>query len=601
MLRNFLWPVALLASSCAFSQQSVTAPQGSSLLHSRADLVLVPVIVHDSKDQPMAGLGMDRFRVEENGHARTLSIFEETAAPASRSPSIATPANSAAPSAPAGEFANFASGGRPQRLTIVVLDTLNTPYLFQTDARRQIAKYLAASITPGEQISLIGIDSSGLHQIHSFTADTRVLIAALDKAKSQNSATEMNDAAADSTLAASNQSLFDQEVAGSVDVFEAFFSEAMTGYTAMDQRDAAQRTLRALNEIAVAYSGIPGRKTLIWVTAGFPFMIDDPNAINYMGLDLVDAYEETWRALMSANLAVYPVDVQGLLPQRANGSFATSGHVSTTTASKTLSPAQMNQSSMRPWNRVQPYDLHMQQQQTMRAFAQATGGEVCLNFNDLAKCAARAESDSSAYYTLGFYLPPDDRAPGWRKLKVEVDAKGAHVRTRQGFYVPEPAKDDEAAHRRAIATALASPIEFTEVPMSVRWTKSGFAEKPGAQKSEKNAKTISAALTVTIPAHGLALPDTGNTATLNLFFVATAFNENGKEIAEREQTITARLGEDSLAEIRAHGVDFPATLDYSFNAKEFRFALRDNASGSIGTVIVAASDAEKSATAASGP
>ena len=114
----------------------------------------------------------------------------------------------------------------------------------------------------------------------------------------------------DSTLAASSQSLFDQEVAGSVNVFEDFFTEAMSGFTAMDQRDAAQRTLRALNQIAVAYGGIPGRKTLIWATAGFPFMINDPNAINYMGLDLVDSYEQTWRALMSANLAVYPVDVQ---------------------------------------------------------------------------------------------------------------------------------------------------------------------------------------------------------------------------------------------------------------------------------------------------
>jgi hypothetical protein len=91
--------------------------------------------------------------------------------------------------------------------------------------------------------------------------------------------------------------LFDPAISGTVDRFEEFFSNTMAGLDAMDQRNASRRTLAALNQIALAFAGVPGRKTLIWATAGFPFMIDDPSSINYMGLDLARPHVSKYRCL----------------------------------------------------------------------------------------------------------------------------------------------------------------------------------------------------------------------------------------------------------------------------------------------------------------
>ena len=72
-------------------------------------------------------------------------------------------------------------------------------------------------------------------------------------------------------------------------------------------------TLEALREIGEAYSGIPGRKSLIWATGGFPFQIEDAARFGMYERALLPAYEEAWRTLNRGNIAVYPLDVEDLI------------------------------------------------------------------------------------------------------------------------------------------------------------------------------------------------------------------------------------------------------------------------------------------------
>jgi VWFA-related protein len=554
----------------AFAQLPATDATSGSIrtFGSRVDLVLVPVIASDAKGHHVSGLKIGAFHLNENGKPQVVSIFEEITARRME--------QNAAQSALAQGFSNIAvKDTQAQRVTILVLDLLNTPFIYQRDARKELVKYLSKSLDSNEPITLLGIDGRGLRQVHSFTTDTRVLVEALNRMRGRYSATEMNDADSNaSNDSVSTASLFDPAISGTVDRFEEFFSNTMAGMAAMDQRNAVRRTLVGLNQIAQAFSGIPGRKTLIWATAGFPFMIDDPSSIGYMGLDMVGLYEQTWRALMSANVAVYPVDLQGVLPKYQNPSLAAQNNGATNRKGP-RSASDVNQRPLQPWTRAMPYDRLLEQQKTMRAFAAATGGIVCLNFNDLAKCFEQATSDSSSYYLLGFYLSPDDRKPGWRRLKVEVTEKGTRVRAREGFYVGGQPEENGETRKAAIDAALTSPVEFTGVPMNVRWTERTVNDKEGK---------ISAKFSMTIPAPLFTLEDTG-IGVVNLQFSAAAFDGNGKAVAEISKAFMEKLSPESIAQIRRAGFRYQGVIDYPARTKQVRFAVRNNATGDIGSII----------------
>lgn len=78
----------------------------------------------------------------------------------------------------------------PTRLTIIVLDMINTPFSDQAYAKRELLKYLADSIDSSQPTSPMVITRSGLKVIHDFTTDPEVLAAALKKVQGQRQLVE---------------------------------------------------------------------------------------------------------------------------------------------------------------------------------------------------------------------------------------------------------------------------------------------------------------------------------------------------------------------------------------------------------------------------
>ena len=111
-----LSPVLLAVSSPALSQQP---PQETPKLTSRTDLVLVPVIVSDRAGKLVPGLQKNAFRLEENGKAQDVAIFEEI--------TTEKPGTSATPKKADGYSNYLLQDQRPWRMTVVVLDMVNTP------------------------------------------------------------------------------------------------------------------------------------------------------------------------------------------------------------------------------------------------------------------------------------------------------------------------------------------------------------------------------------------------------------------------------------------------------------------------------------------
>jgi VWFA-related protein len=558
--------ITMLALSATSAQQPGSEPVKNPTFVSHSQLVLVPVIVTDGKGRPIAGLKQESFRLEENGKPQPVKIFEEVT-----TAKISVPATSAntpvqTPASPG--FSNVVpTDPHPRRVTILVLDMLNTPASSQVRTRKQLIKYLSTSLDSNEPITLLGFSQKGLQQLHSFTTDTKVLIDALNKLSTRFSiqdrhGVDVQPLEPPPTDSSATDPGFDE--------LAEFLQVSSDTIQAFKDREAARKTLSALNQIALAFSGVPGRKTLIWASSGFPFMIDDPKEFGYMGLDMVESYERTWRNLITENIAVYPVDVEGLVPPDMSAPNLAPGIA--------IGRSKGSQSNTVATRDVK-YDRHAEQMDTMRAFADATGGNACLNSNDLAKCVKRAVDDSRSYYLLGFYLSPNDRSPGWRKLKVHVTADGARVRARDGFYVGNPPKDDEPARKAALMAGLTSPVEFTGIPLNVQWT--GRSKLTSTIKGVTTEKTT-AGFVITLPPGSFVVA--GEDHAMNLVVAAVAFDRKGVPVAEFSKRVQSSLTPEMVKRASRDGFTYHEKMPVPASTSSVRFIVRDNNSGEMGSV-----------------
>ena len=533
------------------------------IFKARSQLVLVPVIVNDKTGKHVQGLTKDKFRLEEEGKSRDFSLFEEVLPQPDRTP---VPLPKRAPDV-ATNFAGDVS--RPSPFTIIVLDMVNTPFLKQADGRRQLIEFLSKGLTADEPVTLLGLSDHGIVQLHSSTTETRVLIAALEKLRGSTSSNEI------ATAEAQRQTDLNADLMESADEtaqqISQFMQDAIDMMAMLQQQDSIRRTLDGLDQIAAAYSGNRSRKTLIWASGGFPFLLNDPHAFTHLGTDMVEKYQETWRALTSANIAVYPVELTGLDSRVVDASRSRASYQS----------GRSRHGNPMGTSGALPYNSDDQRQDTLRAFADATGGRVCLNTNDFKKCFADSVSDSESYYLLGYYLPNDDDKPGWRSLKVHVSSPDTHVRARQGFYVAPPPQDTPSTRRQELVTALSSPFEYTGIVMDVR--SASFRPIVEKQISASMEKKIMQDFMVHIPPSSLMI-DSGRNNRVDLEIAAVAVDGTGKDVSRFSQGVQVSFNPDMLARVLKTGVALKESMELVPGKYDCRFVVRDNQSGQIGTV-----------------
>ena len=546
-------PAGLVAENHTPSQ-----PQELAKLSARTDLVLVPVLV-TSAGKHVPGLQKDAFRIEENGKTRSISVFDEVT-----TEKLPTHAKED----PSQAHSNFlVREEQPWRLTAVVLDMINTPAMRQADAKKQLIDYLLRSASREEPMAIFGLNGSGLHQLHPFTKDTQVLIAALQKLKVSLSSQEQTQPPEVFTDDPSAEQASDEE-----QLMSDFMQELSDNLSADYQRFATRQTLIAMRQLSHALDAVPGRKTLIWASAGFPFTIDDPRSFARQGDDLQTEYQETWRAFNSANVAVYPVDLSAL-------EFSTR---SLPSANSGVSSTQIN--NIRGINGAKSamrltYDQSSQQQLTLHAFADATGGRACITVEELDKCFTEAVDDSRAYYLLGYYLGGDTQ-PGWRKLKVKVVGDGLHTRYRSGFYVTPKVEDSTDLRRKQFVEALAAPVQYTGLRLNVRRMQpsSGDPVSSSGGGQKKPAEFMLGVMgdSITIDRQR------GNAVDLEV--IALAFDSSRKSVGTTAQAVATELKPEALQKTLQTGLGIPVKLELAPGKYEVKIAVRDNLSGILGTV-----------------
>ena len=597
-LRWFLLALALTTAGVADLSGRDPSDQQSLSIVSRTNLVLVPVVVDDSAGNHVAGLTKNDFEVVENGKSKSIETFEEvktTSAPIGR-----------APTQP-GIYSNRLSGDiSPERLTIFALDTVNTPFLDQEYARQQLIKFLAQRIDSQEPCALISIQGNGIRILHDFSSDPAVLVAALKKVVGEipgltftGQELEQSRAPRGVTTAVQQPDsghpgpglrppslLFakveQQEVETQAASIDSFVKGSDLSYAVSAERNNTLATLETFQHVAEAFAGVPGRKSLIWVTAAFPFGLDpitgallaprvfnQGNTTGVTKLDttgglpdlpssnviqanenlksLAPVYERAIQMLNDASISLYPVDARGLVvyfPDATTSQLA----------------------GLESFNSA----LFEASRETMVGFADMTGGRAFYNRNDLDAAFSKAAHDSDTYYLLGYYLDKNPK-PGWHKLQVKLKTRGDHVRARNGFFVtPESRQAD--TRKMDIKLALASPLEYTGLPLSIRWTGS----TPAGNKKKVGFQIIIP------PSAGIV--DESNNNHLNLEVVAVARRADGQPADQYAEHLETDIKPDQMPVLHQEGLNYNSNFQMPPGEFMVSVVIRDNRTGRLGSV-----------------
>ena len=418
----------------AAAQQPDAQSGATVTLYARTNLVIVDVVVTDSKHAPVQGLKRDQFILKEGNTPQIIKGFEEHNAPnGSESSKFA-----ALPKLPPGVFTNYVPAPADgSAVNVLLLDALNTPLPDQQYVRQQLLDFVKHE-KPGTSIAVFGL-SSQLVMLQGFTSNPDLLKRALEKQKGQGSvllddpegtgsaSDTPSDLVADTQQPASpgllnSPSLPAGDVVANLKTFEDNVSSFQTKVRIRD-------TLDAMNELARYLSGIPGRKNLIWFSGSFPLNIlptGDGSADAFAAVvDAEDEYRDTIHLLTRAQVAVYPVDARGL--QTAPMFSATQKG-----SRYSANPSNFNK------DRQSFSAANAAEHGTMNALAEDTGGQAFLNTNGLSSAVSQSIANGSHYYTLA-YTPSDIKQDGsFRKIDVSLLTPGYNLNYRRGYLADTP-------------------------------------------------------------------------------------------------------------------------------------------------------------------
>lgn len=405
---------ALFLPSLALAQ-SKSSPPNTIQVTSR--IVYVDVVVRDNAGRLVRGLTAKDFRVLEDGKPQAITYFSD------HTHDIAESAPSEAATGKL-EFSNVAPGSNS--VNIILFDFLNTAPQDQLYARKQMIRFLEA-LPPGRQTALFVLGTR-LRMLQGFTGSTDRLLAAARSMKPESSSAQ--------TIGQHQQdwdfvTAFDAATGGPSG-HSAAADQAILAH-GQDEIRTAGLTQEALDEIAAAVSGYPGRKNLYWLADNFPLyggpaleiheasqaMITDTMNTQYMA----EANDKE----ASAQIAIYPISLMGL---DASGMGAEARGM---TDSKQLF-----------WDRAAMHEM-------LNNIADATGGHAYYGTNDFAGALQRGFEDGANYYTLA-YEPQNKNWNGqFRKISVKLGERGYSLTYRRGYYgqPDSPAKTDNAAELNA--------------------------------------------------------------------------------------------------------------------------------------------------------
>lgn len=528
--------LTLLITSATYSQSGGTADQQSStpqqqeaavspsnnVLRATTRLVVVDVVTVDSKGEPVPDLKADDFTLLEDGKPQKISGFSFQRGTATQ---IAASANT-------GGFSNAPQYKNVSSLNVILLDAVNGNFAGRAYGRDQLLMFLDKG-TLTQPTALYALEEK-LTLLHDFTTDIKVLRSLVQDYKPKGAARVQDVYSAASPFSARAP------------------SNATTSHT-------IDVTIAALNSLARALAGYPGRKNLIWISEGFPITLfpeiiyDESMPFGAKpispapptmamsksfsigsGKDLDAEVEKVANALMNAQVAMYPVDSSGL-----------------------------------------GKDNHLNRINTMRSLADRTGGKAFYNRNDVDLGISGSLDDGSTYYTLEYYPANKTWDGKFRVIQIKGPA-GLSLRYRQGYYALDPGVQNKDADK-ALAKTFSDALSL-DSPSAT-----GVVFRAGVIPPSAKEKQVTVNFAIDPHTLGFERKDDGLQHIMVSCAVA-AFSEKGSFVKEEVSNMTAAMKADEFDKMMK-GQQFPCrrTIDLKPGNYNLTLGVVDRNSRFIGT------------------
>ena len=372
---------------------------GVATIRTSVQLVEVPVIVKDRHGEPVTGMRKEDFEVYDNGVRQDVRVFFEENAELKAVETTAPPVSRDA------VFSNAeASREIPDDSTFLLIDTLGMDWAELAYARIEILRFLR--------------NLPETARSHTYLVNGSEFIPLTGQM--------VNRLAARGDLAVAPLAF---RPSGEAAKWNCAQSLSLAGFY-----------MKALAGLAEHLAAIPGRKTVIWVTAAFPlFELAKGESCTNLMPPLV-------RILNNANVAVYPIDAPGLKTGFADATVvapAYSAAFAKYMSETHTGPIYANQS-------------------TMLELSAGTGGRAFLNANRIASDLQTAFEDTRGSYRLGFYPELHNDGKYHRILVKIADRPELHPRFREWYL-----DDAAAAEKRNVwQTALDDPRDASGIPLT---------------------------------------------------------------------------------------------------------------------------------------